>query len=149
MGQLSQLQLLGLGFTGFGGLTSGISGIGLYEAGQQKKAAYDYNAAVTLQRMQEQMQTTETEYANLTGKQASRYAAAGVDIASGSPLLVMAHTAAIGAKEQMSEYQAGTEQSALQRYYGKMAAWEGTVGGISSFLTGLTKAGMQAETLLV
>jgi hypothetical protein len=148
MGDLLTLKNLQMGFAGLGALTSAVSGFGEYEAGQEKKAAYDYNAAVSLQRMQEEMQTSETQYAVLTGRQASRYAAAGVDIASGSPLLVMAHTAAQGAKEQESEYLAGTEEAALQRYYGKVAAFSGTVGGISTFLSGLAKSGSQMATIM-
>jgi hypothetical protein len=148
MGNLTQLQQIGLGFAGLGSLTSLVSGIGEYESGQAKRAAYNYNAAVTLERMREQMQTSEAEYASLTGKQASRYAAAGVDIASGSPLLVMAHTAAMGAREQESEYMAGTEEAALQRYYGRVAAFSGTMGGISTFLAGLSKSGMQAASIM-
>ena len=141
MGSLSNLQQVAMGFGGLGLLNSAVSGYGQYQSGQEEKAAYDYNAAVTLQTMDQKMQTTEAKYSALTGVQASRYAMAGVDISSGSPLLVMAHTAAQGGREQESEYQAGTEEAALQRYYGKVAAFTGTVGGISTFLSGLTKFG--------
>lgn len=141
MGSLSNLQQVALGFGGLGLLNSAVSGYGEYQSGQEQKAAYDYNAAVTLQTMEEKMQSTEAKYSTLTGEQASRYAMAGVDLASGSPLVVMAHTAAQGGREQESEYQAGTEQAALEKYYGKVAAFSGTVGGISTFLSGLTKFG--------
>jgi hypothetical protein len=98
--------------------------------------------------MQEQMQTTEANYSTLIGKQASAYARAGVDVASGSPLLVMAHTAAQGGVQQESEYQAGTEEAALQKYYGKVAAFNGTVGGISTFISGLSKAALSAASIM-
>jgi hypothetical protein len=143
------MRNIGVGFAGLGALTSLVSGIGQYESGQAQKRAYDYNAAIALQRMQQQMETSEEQYSKLTGEQASRYAAAGVDIASGSPLLVMALTTAKGAKEQESEYVAGTEEAALQRYYGKVAAFSGTMGGISAFLSGLTTAGMGAAKTLM
>lgn len=148
MGALTGLQQIGLGFAGLGAVNSAVAGFGQYESGQQQRAAYDYNADVTLQQMQQKMQTSEAQYSNLIGRQASAYARAGVDISSGSPLLVMAHTAAQGGVEQESEYQAGSEQAALQRYYGKIAAFSGTVGGISSFISGLSKAGMQTASLL-
>ena len=148
MGSLTGLQQIGLANTAAGAAGSLLSGLGQYESGQQQRAAYDYNADMTLQQMQQQMQTSEAKYANLIGRQASAYAKAGVDISSGSPLLVMAHTAAQGGVEQESEYQAGTEQAALQRYYGKVAAFNGTVGGISTALAGLSKAGMQVASII-
>ena len=98
--------------------------------------------------MQEQEQTSEVKYSTLMGKQAALYAKAGVDIASGSPLLVMAHTAAQSAVEQTRENQAGTEQSALDRYYGKIAAWNGDMGGISSFLSGLANTGSRVAGIM-
>lgn len=148
MGNISQLQGIGLGFAGAGAVGSAVSGFGQYESGQQQKAAYDYNADVTLQQMQQKQQTTEASYTNLIGKQATAYASAGVDIASGSPLLMMIHAASQKGTEEASEAEAGTEEANLQRYYGKVAAFTGTVGGITSFLSGLSKSGLQAATLL-
>jgi hypothetical protein len=139
MGAISQLQQIGIGAAASGAVSSGVSGFGQYVSGQEQKAAYDYNAQVTLQKMDEQEQTTEAEYSQLIGKQAAAYAAAGVDIKSGSPLLIMAHTAAQNAIQQTSENEAGTEEAELDRYYGKVAAFQGTVGGISTFLSGLSK----------
>lgn len=147
MGQLSQLQQIGLGFSGLGIFNSAVSGYGQYQSGQKQKAAYDYDASVTLAQMRQKEQTSEAKYSSLIGKQATAYAAAGVDVASGSPLLVMAHTAAQSGTEQESEAQAGTEQAALERYYGKIAAFSGTVGGISTFLSGLSKGGLQAANI--
>jgi hypothetical protein len=57
----------------------------------------------------------------------------------------MAHTAAQSGVEQESESQAGTEEAALQKYYGKVAAWSGTIGGISTAISGLSQAGMMAS----
>ena len=137
------LMMLFAGEKGLGGL---LSGFGQYEQGQETKAAYDYNADMTLQGMQQKMQTSEAKYSNLIGKQATAYARAGVDIASGSPLLMMAHTAAQSGVEQESEAQAGTEAAALEKYYGKVAAWSGTISGISTAIAGLSQAGMMAAT---
>jgi hypothetical protein len=128
------------GFAGIGLLSSLFAGIGQYQAGQAEKAAYDYNATITLQNMQAQMVASQQKYSALVGKQASAYARAGVDIASGSPLLVMAATSARGAQQGEQIKQAGTEEAALQRYYGKIAAWQGEMGGIGTFLSGMTKS---------
>ena len=148
MGNLSQLQQIGIGFAGVGAADSAVAGFGQYQSGQEQKAAYDYDAQVALQQARQAQQTSEAKYSNLVGRQASAYARAGVDVASGSPLLVMAHTAARGGVEQASEAESGDEQAALQRYYGKIAAFQGTVGGISSFISGLSKAGTSVASLM-
>lgn len=148
MGQLTQLQQIGIGAVGVGVLGSLVSGYGQYQQGQQSKAAYDYNADVAVLQAEEQMQNSEARYTEIKGRQASAYARAGVDIASGSPLLIMAHTAAQGSVEQEREYQAGQEKSALLKYEGKVAAFEGTMGGISSFLGGLSKGALGVASIL-
>jgi hypothetical protein len=127
-------------FAGVGALSSLFAGIGQYQSGQAQKAADDYNAQITLQNMQAQMVASQQKYSALVGKQASAYARAGVDIASGSPLLVMAATAARGAQQGEQIEQAGTEEATLQRYYGKIAAWQGEMGGIGTFLSGMTRS---------
>ena len=148
MGNLMMLQQVGLGAAGLQGLGGLISGFGQYQSGQAQKAAYNYNAAVDLENSQAKMRGTEEKYSQLIGRQASLYAKAGVDIASGSPLLIMAHTAAQNVEEQSSERAAGEEASELQRYYGKVAAYTGTMGGITSFLSGLSTAGTSAYRVL-
>jgi hypothetical protein len=125
---------------GLGAISSIIGGVGSYESGQGQKAADDYNAQVTLENMQDQIVANQQKTSALVGRQASSYAASGVDIASGSPLLVMAATQARGAQKGEQIREQGTEQATLEQYYGKMAAFQGTMTGISTFLTGLTKS---------
>ena len=100
---------------GIGILSSAIGGYGKYESGQQEKAAYDYNAQVTLQNTANQVQANQQKFSTLAGKQGSAYAAAGVDIASGSPLLTMIATAARGAQQGEQSEQAGPEEAAWQQ----------------------------------
>jgi hypothetical protein len=121
-----------------GGTSSALSGVGKIVSGQQQKAAYDYNADVTTLNTSNEVVANQQKFSELAGRQASAYAGAGVDIASGSPLLIMAATAARGAQQGEQIEEAGTEQSALQRYYGKIAAFTGTMSGIGSFLQGMT-----------
>ena len=52
----------------------------------------------------------------------------------------MAATAARGAVQGKQIEEAGTEEATLERYYGKIAAFSGTMGGIGSFLSGVSKA---------
>lgn len=111
---------------GVGIIGSAIAGYGQYESGQQQKKAYDYNARV-------QAEAIQQKYSEQIGKHAGAYAASGVDILSGSPLLVMAATAARGEKEEF-------ETTTALRYEGAMAAWGGTMAGIGTFLSGLTKS---------
>lgn len=125
---------------GVGILSSIIGGFGKYEQGQQERSAYDYNADITLQNMRAKIVANQQNTTKLIGKQATGYAAAGVDIASGSPLLIMAATRARGSVQGEQIKQQGTEEAALERYYGKVAAWGGTMGGIGSFLQGITQA---------
>ena len=133
-------QTAGGSLAGLGMLSSLFGGISQYKEGQAEKSAYDYNADVTLQNMDAQMQASQQKYSQLVGKQASAYARAGVDVASGSPLLMMAATAGRGGAEGEQIEQAGTEEATLQQYYGKLAAWKGTIGGVSDFLSGMTSS---------
>ena len=123
-----------------GGVGAATSLVGGIEQGKAQKSAYDYNADITLDNMRDQMVANEQESAARVGKQASSYASAGVDIASGSPLLIMAATRARLAVRGQQIEEAGTEQAAIQRYQGKMAAFSGTMNGINSFLAGISKA---------
>ena len=126
------------GFAGIGMLSSLFGGISQYKMGQSEKSSYDYNSQVTLQNMRAQMTASQQKYSELTGKQASAYAASGVDISSGSPLLIMAATARSGGQQADQIRQSGKQEATLQRYYGRLAAWKGETGGISSFLTGIS-----------
>jgi hypothetical protein len=125
---------------GVGVLGSIIGGAGQVMSGQEQKSADDYNSDITLQNMRNQMVANTQKFTQLVGKQATGYAGAGVDIASGSPLLIMLATAGRGAQQGEEIEQSGTEEAALQRYYGKIAAWSGTMGGIGTFLSGLSKS---------
>jgi hypothetical protein len=124
---------------GVGVISSILGGFGAYESGRQQKAAYDYNAQITLQNTQAEMASSTQAYTARIGKQASSYAASGVDIASGSPLMIMAATAARGGQQGAQILEQGTEKAALERYYGSIAAFSGTMGGIGTFLSGISK----------
>lgn len=121
-----------------GGTSSALTGVSKYEQGQQQQQAYDYNADVTKINANSQVVAEQQKFTQLVGRQASGYAASGVDIASGSPLLIMAATAARGGQQGEQIQQAGDEQSAMERYYGAQAAFTGTMSGIGAFLQGMT-----------
>lgn len=121
-----------------GGASSATAGAGKIISGQEQKQAYDYNAAITTLNTDNQVEANAQKFTQLVGRQATAYAASGVDIASGSPLLIMAATRARGAQQGEQIEEAGTEQAALQRYYGRVAAFSGTMSGIGAFLQGLS-----------
>lgn len=121
-----------------GGTSSALSGVGKVISGQQQKSAYDYNADITTQNTNNEVVANQQKFSERVGKQANSYAGAGVDITSGSPLLIMAATAARGGQQGEQIEQAGTEEANMQRYYGKVAAFSGTMSGIGSFLQGMT-----------
>lgn len=121
-----------------GGAGTGLAAGGKIMQGQQQQQAYDYNASVALINGKNQAVSTEQSFAARVGEQASAYASSGVDITSGSPLLIMAATAARGSAQSEQIMQAADEQAALDRYYGKVAAFSGTMSGIGAFLNGIS-----------
>jgi hypothetical protein len=128
---------------GIGVVSSLEAGYAQKSAGQQQQAAYNYNANIDLQDTSSSLIANEQRYSTLVGKQATAYAAAGVDITSGSPLLMMAATAGRGGRQAAEIYQSGTEKATLEQYYGKVAAWRGTMAGVGSFLSGISSAAQQ------
>lgn len=131
---------------GLGVLSSVVSGYGKELEGKQQQKAYDYNADITTLNTANKVQANTQTFTERVGRQATAYAGAGVDISSGSPLLIMAATAARGAQQGEQILEAGTEEAALQRYYGKIAAFGGTMSGIGSFLSGVSGAATQYAT---
>lgn len=126
-------------FAGLGAANSAIAGYAEYRAGQMKQYAYEYDAQITLENMRQEEQATQEKYEVLAGAQRSKYAHAGVDIASGSPLLTAVSTAMAASEQQQRIKKAGEEKAGMDRYYGEVAAWSGKQSGVNTFLSGLTK----------
>jgi hypothetical protein len=124
---------------GVGAITGGINSFAQWKQGSAEQAAYNYNAKVTLANMTQEEIASERKFAGLMGRQRALYAKAGVDIASGSPLLVLADTAMQAKTEQDRIQTAGESQSEIQKYYGRMASYKGKVGAMTSFLTTINK----------
>lgn len=126
---------------------SGVSGgIGAYsagraqmEGGEAEQTAYEYNAEAILDQMKQEEQASQAKYSALSGRERSLYAKAGVSLTSGSPLLILMHTAMQGEKEASRIHAAGTTKAKLLQYYGSLAAIRGKTEGISTWLTGVSK----------
>lgn len=78
---------------------SGVSAFGQYQQGQNQQATYEYNANIALDKARQEEKISEAKYSKLKGEQRSLMAKAGVDLTSGSPLLILANTA-MQAKEE-------------------------------------------------
>lgn len=135
----------------FLGLVGGVvSAYGTYQAGQAQQKAYDYNAALYEQAAvaEKKKATYEEEIARsrlkkLIGTQKALYAKAGVDISSGSPLLVMAETAGQGEKDiRMIRYGGDVKaveqrnRATLARFYGSSASKLATISAAGQALSG-------------
>ena len=128
---------------GIGAISSLSGGIAQWKMGTAQQKAYEYNAEIALQKMRSEMERSRQEFTRLMGRQRILYAKAGVDLTSGSPLLVLMDTAYKQAQESERIRTEGEEESALQKYNGRIAAYSGRVKGISTFLTGLGRAATQ------
>ena len=118
--------------------SSALSAGGKILSGQREKTAYDQNADIVKLNTDAEAAVNEEKTSAVVARQRSAYAAAGVDVNSGSPLLIMAAARARGAQQNVLLEEAGDEKAAQLRYEGKIAAFDGTLSGIGAFLQGMT-----------
>jgi hypothetical protein len=133
---------------GLGALGTIGSGMSQKSAGDAEQAAYYYNARMVLRKTMEEREASREEFANLMGRQRSLYAKAGVDMNSGSPLLVYMDTALKAARESQRLKRAGEEEAGLLRMQGAAAAKAGRTARNWTFLTGLGKAGIDTYSAI-
>ncbi len=138
---------IAIGMAGVGIL---LSAKGKQEQGIAESNAYKYNARISesdalaaTQKAEYDADLQQRDVRRLLGEQRTRYAKAGVDISSGSPLLIMAATAAEGQEEKNRILYEGAVESTrfknqanMQRYYAKQAKRAGTIGALSSLFSG-------------
>jgi hypothetical protein len=134
------MQLMNMGF---GAATSALQGAAQWKAGSAEKDLYNQNANLELQKMEEERLASLEKYSELSGKQRSLYAQAGVDLSSGSPLLILMDTALDQKTADQRIARAGKSRASMLRYYGDTAAYSGKQAGVSTFLTGITKSANQ------
>ena len=135
-----------------GAVGGGISAYGQIQSAKVESAAYKYNAsineadAVAARRKADyEEKESRKRLQALMGTQRTLYAKAGVDLSSGSPLLVLAETAAEGEEEAMNIRWGGDvavaeekNKATLNRFYarqtvkaGKRAAWSTALSSFS------------------
>ena len=132
-----------------------ISAYGQIQQGKQAKEASEYNAriaerdaAAARAKAEFDADTSARKFQSLLGKQRALYAKAGVDIAEGSPLLMMTLQAEEAERDRQAIIYSGktAEQSdldraGLSRMTGSNAQKAGYIGAGSTFLTGLAGTG--------
>ena len=127
-----------MGWAGVGAYFAGVglSAYGRYQEGKAAKQAHDYNAKIAEQKADYEESQSRQRWKRLIGQQTALYAKAGVDISSGSPLLVLSQQAAEGELEALNIRYAGRNEAELQKWYGKQAKKAGTIAAASTLLTG-------------
>jgi hypothetical protein len=113
-----------------------MSAVGKYQEGKTQKRAHDYNAERAEEKAAYEEEQSRLRWKRLIGQQQALYAKAGVDISSGSPLLIMSQTAAEGELEALNIRYAGENEAQMQRWYGKRAMQAAKLAAWSTLLTG-------------
>lgn len=130
---------------GISAIGSAVSGFAQISQGRRQQEIYEENAEIARQKATYEEDKSRAKFKKLRGIQRSLYGKAGVDLTSGSPLLIMSESAAEGELEaEMIRWGGETEAQQLKRY-GKEARRAGMIAGTSTFLTGLSKAGLSYE----
>jgi len=127
---------------GLSAVGSAVSGYSQITQGKRHQDIYEENANIAIQKARYEEDKSRRKTKRMLGTQRALYAKVGVDITSGSPLLIMSETAAEGEYEaEMIKWGGETEAQQLKRY-GKEAKRAGMIAGTSTFLTGLGKVGL-------
>jgi hypothetical protein len=130
------------------------SGYGAYQTGQNQKKEAEYNqdvaeseALASKQKAEFDMETSQKRFKALMGHQIASYSKAGVDITSGSPLLLLAAQAEEGERERQAIKYGGDvgasrmyNQGNIFSMQGKNAATAGTIGAGGTLLSGISSA---------
>jgi len=150
---MAAIPYIVLGITALGTATSAI---GQYQQGKAQKEAYEYNAAIERQNAiaaeksaahEEDLQREKADA--LKSRQRALYAKAGVDITSGSPLLVMSEDMERAERDAQAIRYTGNvkktqhlNQANMYGYYGEQAETAGRTGAFSTILGGIGSMGM-------
>jgi hypothetical protein len=131
------------------------TGYSAYSSGQAQKEQADYNAEVAKaegeaakQKAEYDAEQSRRKFKAILGEQILNYSKAGVDITSGSPLLLLSAQAKEGERErQQIRYEGrlginrARNQASLYGLTGRNAYRAGVIGAGTSFLTGVAKTG--------
>jgi hypothetical protein len=110
-------------------------------AGEREEAVHEIRAQQIERTAAEEEAVHREKVKRLMASQRALYAKAGVDIASGSPLIVMAETAAEGEEEAQRIKRTGRESANIERFYGAEARKAGRRKAFGTFLSGMASSG--------
>jgi hypothetical protein len=135
------VPLIGLGISA---ISTGMSAYGSYQSGQQAKYIGQLNSNLTMSDMVNELESSQSDYSILSGRQRSLYGKAGVKLDSGSPLLIYAHTFMQNAKEQLNIKKRREQEAKIYREGGTAAARAGNILGTSTLLAGIGRGVIDA-----
>lgn len=134
----------------------GLSAAGQYRQGQYQEKMAEYNAGIAnneaiaaQQKADYDAEASAQKFKILMGRQRAMYAKAGVDITSGSPLLMLSNQALEAEKERQAIQYGGNiasqsekNKATMFRFQGKNAGQAGQINAASTFLSSLANAGV-------
>jgi hypothetical protein len=121
--------------------SSAIGAVGAIRAGNQQAAADRYNASVATSEGNSQAAIDKSQAEVKVGQVAASYAGAGVDVNAGTPLSMMANTAANGElTRQLDLYRAQTA-SQIDTYEASQAQQTGYINAFGDLAGGAAKVG--------
>jgi len=116
-------------------------------AAKKEKQALDEKALLVQREADQKEAAHRKRLKNLMSTQRALYAKAGVDVESGSPLVVLAETAEEGEEEATAIRRGGIETSRQQQFMGRQVYKAGRTAAAGTFLSGLGRAGSSAYAL--
>jgi hypothetical protein len=126
------IPFIAMGITAAGGVMSASA---QSEEGQMEKIANEANAKVIEINASKEEIAKRRENQQILASQRTLYSKAGVDLSSGSPLLIMSQSAAEAEREAMDIRYSGKREGRLMRYYGRQAKSAADVKAGSTLLT--------------
>lgn len=109
-------------------------------AGEREEGVREVRAQQIERKAREEEAESREKVKRLLASQRALYAKAGVDITSGSPLLVMVETEEEGEEEALAIRRGGREGAAMERFYGSEARKAGKRKAFGTLLTGLARS---------
>lgn len=107
-----------------------------YMQGKALKSIYETQGITSLYESELAAKDVALQNKQILGEEKTLYAKAGVDITSGSPLLVMSDTAGKGAVEVNRAKQQGISGYLTSQYYGKVAKISANMSSLSNTIMG-------------
>lgn len=127
--------------------TTAVSYYGQREAGEEEQAARNIEAAAVERQGVEEEKASRLKLKKLLASQRALFAKAGVDLSTGSPLTILAHTAAEGEKQAIDIRRGAKEQADILRFQGSAAKRASRTRATGTLLSGLASTGGSAYTV--